>query len=370
MQKRTKTALAVFAVILPVLIAVAAFVIVRAVKSDEISQKLFSGKPLYFTALLYGTEKALPGKLEAFAVYYDRESGLLKILSMNTDAVVFRKKTRAKSFRDTFFEDAKKDVKIAVSNFYADMFEALNNTFTPDFYVNMDYETFFRLVSKDKSVKELASEESFATRDAQCVNQLERAEALLALIKKRTFSSVKNFNANINSMDTNLTKSAFLRFALHFRMHNAKIMFCAMPVKYARKRVEPDKVNTADFLANVFYAPVSAESKKNNTLVEVMNASQKPRMAEKASWVLREQKFDVLDWSNFKTAYAATVIKDYCGDFAGAEKIAKALGCGKIIVSYDAKSYYNFGVFIGSDCAIYDKLDKRVSRAEAKKPGT
>ncbi|MDR1721009.1 MAG: LytR C-terminal domain-containing protein [Endomicrobium sp.] len=66
-------------------------------------------------------------------------------------------------------------------------------------------------------------------------------------------------------------------------------------------------------------------------LIDVKNASQKPRITEKTAWLLRKNNFDVLDWSNFSGNYDKTLIKDYKGNFAQALKIAEILGAGKII---------------------------------------
>jgi cyclopropane fatty-acyl-phospholipid synthase-like methyltransferase len=87
-------------------------------------------------------------------------------------------------------------------------------------------------------------------------------------------------------------------------------------------------------------------------LIDVKNASKKPHIAEKAAWLLRENGFDVLDWSNFPADYDKTLIKDYKGNFTQALRIAKVLKVGRVIVSYDSKIYYDIDVFIGEDCAI------------------
>jgi hypothetical protein len=65
---------------------------------------------------LYGTEKFLPETLEIYYVYYERKSNLLKILSVNSDIVVFRKKATARSLGYSFFNTAKKDFNVALTN--------------------------------------------------------------------------------------------------------------------------------------------------------------------------------------------------------------------------------------------------------------
>jgi hypothetical protein len=74
-------------------------------------------------------------------------------------------------------------------------------------------------------------------------------------------------------------------------------------------------------------------------------------VAEKIALVLRENKFDVINWSNFSVSYDETLIKDYKGKFKQSLKIAKILKVGTVLVSYDDKSYPDICVLLGKDCA-------------------
>jgi hypothetical protein len=94
-------------------------------------------------------------------------------------------------------------------------------------------------------------------------------------------------------------------------------------------------------------------------LIDIKNASGKPRMAEKATWLLRKNKLDVLEWSNLCATYDKTLIKDYKGNFMQALRIAEILKIGKVMVSYNNRIYSDIGIFIGKDCVIHDNLDKK-----------
>lgn len=343
------------------------FVYVHMCKNDPLTRKIITGQPVNFTVLLHGSENFMPGRLDAFFVYYERSSKLFKVLSVNSDMVVFRKKEKARSFKYSFWETAKKDINLAVTNLYMDLSDMTGNTFDPDFYINIDYAFLAEIFAGNKEISALIKQDCFINRDAECVNKIELFEQFAKLLNNNALGNIRRMIKYYGKTDTNLKKRTVLNMIMHFRLINNGIMFCELPAKYTKTRVEPDKTNIVDFMAQIYYFDTSQIKESSDGLIEVKNASQKPRMAEKATWLLRENKLDVLEWSNFGTAYDTTVIKDYRGSFAEAVKIAGILKCGKIIVSYNTNTYYNIGVFIGKDCEIYDKLDKDKNKAKRTK---
>jgi hypothetical protein len=67
-----------------------------------------------------------------------------------------------------------------------------------------------------------------------------------------------------------------------------------------------------------------------------------------------------LGWSNnLYAVYDKTLIKDYKGNFMQALRIAEILKTGKVVVSYNNRSYPDMSIFIGKDCIVYDNLDKK-----------
>ena len=327
---------------------------------DEISKKIFSKEPLKAAVLLYGTEKFFPERLEAFLIYYERESSLLKIVSINPDMVFFDKRKVAKTFKKAFFDTAKKDAKDAVKDFYSNLFPIIGNSFEPDFYINADYETFLTIFESNPEIKSLMQKTDFQNRDLQCLNQLETAQAVTELLNNNIFKNALKLKKYYPQQNAALTKLAVFNLIVHFRFNNAKIMFCDLPVKYgARKRIEPDKENIEKFFSQAYYSFTDTAIKDCSGQIEVRNASGKPRMAEKAAWLLREAKFDVLEWGNFNFLYEKTIIKEYKGNFGAALKMAEIMKCGKVIVSYNSQNLYSASVFTGQDCEIYDKLDKK-----------
>jgi hypothetical protein len=359
MQKKTKKILLFtnFALIIAFFSVI--FIYVYFSLTDNLTNKLITEKPMNFSITLYGTENFMPNSLETFYVKYERKTKLIKILSVNTDTVVFRKKAKARSLKYSFFDTAKNDLNLALTNFYHDVFEMTNNSFTPDFYVTASYESLAKFFKNDEFLKKLISTDEFENRDLQCVNQLELAQWVLDTFRKNAFSNIKNIRKNYALLDTSISKLSFANMILYFKFSKAGILFFDLPAKYTKSRVEPDRDNVIDMLYTVYYPSANTEVTKRGGIVEVKNASGKPRMAEKAAWKLRENKIDVLEWSNFKTRYDKTLIKSYKGSYADALKAVEALGCGTILISYNNRTYYEMSVFVGGDCEIYDKLDKR-----------
>jgi polyisoprenyl-teichoic acid--peptidoglycan teichoic acid transferase len=94
--------------------------------------------------------------------------------------------------------------------------------------------------------------------------------------------------------------------------------------------------------------------------IEVWNASGKPKLAEKVTWILRQQGFDVISYGTFSTRQKKTLIKDLTGDLRGAQKIADIISCGEVVTRFDEKRYMDISVTLGEDCNI--KNDRRVAQ--------
>ncbi|MDR3071759.1 MAG: LytR C-terminal domain-containing protein [Endomicrobium sp.] len=297
----------------------------------------------------------LPDRLDAYTVSYDRQTNILKVLSVNTDVVVFKARGKTKSLRTIFNENIKKDISIAIKNFYTDLYKLIGHTATPDFYINTSFETLDTVMRHNVKFKSIIEKSNFANKDLESLNRMDITEYVLHLIPHAITKIYKNYSF----LDTNIPRLSLIYSVFRFKFLKPTLMFCEMPVKYTKTRVEPDKQNIEEFLNKVYYANSFMQTNARDVLIDVKSSSRKPRMAEKATWLLRANGFDVLDWGNSKIIYDKTLVKTYRGDFDQALKIAKVLKNGKIIVSYDSKVYADIEVFIGEDCIIYDDLDNK-----------
>jgi hypothetical protein len=326
-------------------------------KHDIVFTKIKDNVSLSFSVLLYDLDGAFADRFDSYQIIYDSKNKLLKVLSVNTEAIVFKKNERAKSLKTLFYENLKKSLGSAINKFYLDLREVIGNAALSDFYINMSFKTFNDMLDSDKKIKSLLASNEFENKDLELLNYLEIVERVLYLLPRRFFKIQKNYKY----VNTNIPKISLITLIFRIKKQVPIVMFCDMPVKYVRMRIEPNKQDIKGFLDKIYYnnnADVNI-NKKNVVAVDIKNASRKSRMAEKIAWLLRANKFDVLDWGSLPTVYDVTLIKDYKGNFTQALKISEILGIGKIIVSYNPSVYADINVFIGKDCKIYDSLDKK-----------
>jgi hypothetical protein len=325
-------------------------------RNDAVVKKLKEKDYVSFSVLLYGTEKIFPGRLDVYIISYDKKTNILKVLYVNTDVVILKKKEKAKSLKTMFGESSKKDINAAIKKFYLDLHEIIGNAATADFYINTSFEIFDIAARQNKKFKSILLKDNFGNRDLESLNRLETVECFMHLTSLAIMKIYKNYDF----LDTNILKLSFIPSALRLKSLNPVLMFCAMPVKYTKARVEYDKQNIEEFLNKVYYTDIVLSKNAGDVLIDIKNASGKPRMAEKAAWLLRKNKLDVLEWNNnLYAGYDKTLIKDYKGNFMQALRIAEILKAGKVIVSYNNCIYSDISIFIGKDCVIYDNLDKK-----------
>jgi hypothetical protein len=324
-------------------------------RNDTVYKTIKSNGTFSFSALLYDLEGTFSDRLEAYQIIYDCKNNLLKIFKINTNAVVFKKKERARSLKTLFYENSKKSLDIAKDTFYLDLHEIIGkaNYDISDFYINMSLKTFVEMFGNDKNIKSLLAVKEFENRDLELLNCLETIERILYLAPYKFLKIQRNYKY----INTNIPKISLLTLILKIKKHKPEIMFCDMPVKYTRTRIEPNKQDIEEFLNKIYYSDTNIN--KKHIIIDVKNASKQNRMAEKVSWLLRANKFDVLDWGSSSIVYDKTIIKDLKGNFTQSLKISKILGAGKVIISYSSSAYIDINVFIGKDCNIYDNLDKK-----------
>ncbi|AKL98379.1 LytR C-terminal domain-containing protein [Endomicrobium proavitum] len=324
-------------------------------RTDPFIKNLMSSDTTRFTLILYGTEKTLPQELNAFLISYEKKSKVLKIVTVNTDVVVLKKRVKAESLKANFNKLAQKDINRAVENCLAELAEITNDNFKADYYIAMDYDVFSEFV--DKKQKNIIVDISSGSRTFQLFQQLQVAKNVVKKIKSGTLVDFFKARSGYKNFNTNISKKALSWSVLYFDIKKTLIMFCDLPVRNSHARTITDSQNADAFFEEVYFPQTNLKDFPNIT-IEVRNASKKQRMGEKVSWFLREKKFDVADWSNYPEYYEQTIIKDYKGNFALSLKLAKILGCQNIIISYNKNSYYGAGVLVGADCEVYDKFDK------------
>jgi hypothetical protein len=322
-------------------------------KTSFIVKKIKDNDNISCSVLLYSKGSVLHDRLDCYQVIYSKNDNCLKVLSINTDMVLLSKHKKAKSLKVLFYEDFDKGLDYSIENFYINLNEILKDYRVSDFYINMSFESFLFMMI-DKDLNHMLLEDNFLNKDLKLLNNLNLLEHILKLMPFKTINIFKRYSL----INTNISKMSFLSLVAKFTIKKPLIMFCELPVKPTKVRLEPDVQNMKEFLNKIYYIDNDSNYNNRNCFIDVKNASGKPRMAQRVTWLLRENKFDVLDWSNFNIVYKETLIKDFKGNFKKCLGIYKILKTGKILVSYNNKVYYDISVFVGQDCDIYDNFDK------------
>ncbi|MDR3049659.1 MAG: LytR C-terminal domain-containing protein [Elusimicrobiota bacterium] len=324
-------------------------VFIYALAANNLAKDLLSKKPIVFSILIYGNKTVFPNKLDAFIVYYERQTNILKILSINTDAVVLKKKVKARSFKEAFFVSMKKSKENAFKTYYEDLDDVFDGKIKADYYFHADYETISKMLANNKNFKNLLSSGTFASAMEENINQLKLSQNILNNLKNKSLNSISKIFSAYSSFDTNISRFSFINLIIRFKLEDISTIFFIMPLKQMSNRLEPPKQDIAKFIQDVFFAPTDFKLKDKDGFIYIENASQKQKAAYNAALFLRDNGFDVLDWATSSSDYAETIIKAYKGNFAFALALKEVLKCGQIIVSYNSQTYYNAAIIIGKD---------------------
>ena len=108
---------------------------------------------------------------------------------------------------------------------------------------------------------------------------------------------------------------------------------------------EPDRV------AQPAMTDSSARAPKGTRIrVRVLNGTTTRGLAKRATFVLRDFGYDVVDYdTDSQGRRAETVIRSHTGHDEWAQRLRRAVGTGEITTSKDSSRYVDFTVVIGSD---------------------
>lgn len=129
-----------------------------------------------------------------------------------------------------------------------------------------------------------------------------------------------------------------------------QLRLAQLPGRPKRDYWEIDYDNTNALLDRILPSTGTVVSNGPKVRVEVWNASGKPGLAERVSWILRQNGFDVTDWGTYSIRQKKTVITDLTDNMRAANKIAEILACGDVITRYDYKHFADIKITLGEDC--------------------
>jgi hypothetical protein len=304
--------------------------VLYAYHSDSLSGKLLQGEILNFKVLLYNDTDA-----DVLYISYDTKSNILKVLSFYPKIVILERTVRSKPLNAAFFEP-KSALKARAQAIFSKTDALINNTFHADY-------TFI--------INHSASTEEY--RDMQCLSQARKIENIINTVQNNFLEFLHHIFKNYETLNGDMPKFSLFNLILHVKNAQIKdIIFIDYPWQRKRNRIEPltdnpsavNKIMSADFN---FTTPSG-----DVTVLDVKNASGRNRLAENITWLLRENNFDVYDWSGVNARYAYTVIKNFKANYADCVRIKNVLGAGFIINFPDSAASRDAEVLAGLDLNI------------------
>ena len=306
-------------------------------------RKLWFGEPLKILILADGSD--LNESLDAFIIYLSEGSNPIKILSINTD---ISPSQRHQSLRKTFNNALKKSRSAAFREFNRALLETFGKSIKSDFYIAADKPSFSKL-KFGKKFSNLVLRDDFRNYDDKILSQMQIFEIVLNRFERLPLAAMATVWLERKNTDSNLSKAFLLNLAVYFALSKRQIFFSDLTLRTSHSNTEQFKKDAKFFLDEIFFASIDESRGRLDGFIEIKNASKIPKAANSLTWALRENKFDVLDYSNSQVLSDKTIIRDYKGNFLQARAVSNILKKARIIVSYDSRYYYDTTIFIGAD---------------------
>jgi len=322
---------------------------VHMYRTDPLSGSVFRGESLNFKILLYNDAAA-----DVLYLTYDAKNNVIKVLSFYPSIVVLERAGRSTSLNAAFFANPDISLEEKSSAMFEKVQRLCGGTFKQDY-------TFIVNLNDFSASPVIEAYNKADHRYMHCAAQISLIEFLSDAARNNLIGFTHGVFNNYGFLNTDMPKLSMFNLIMHINKSDAikDIVFIEYPWQRGlRRRVEPLDEKSAQ-AAKEMFADISINplSSGRPPVLDVLNASGKRRMAERASWLLRENGFDVFDWANARYIFDTSVIKNYKADFFQCVKIQNILGCGVVINFPNSQSRRDVEVFVGKDCEITDNLD-------------
>lgn len=291
---------------------------------------------------------------------YNSLDEYIKVLFIDENITILHKTKKSRTLKekivDVKFENRVKFIRAELENIF-------DNKFELNYYIDInekDFKNIIKIFSKQKDL-----EQNLKLFDTSLQPEIDRNTHIAVSIK--IFNYIyNNFNrlVFINLIKSLYNKDIILKtnfqlkdlFLLYSNLlnENKNIKYADIPTLYRRNRIELD-INNKQKIIDFFEKD---EFKTQNLKVEVLNTTNKNRLAIKAVDKLRENNFDVIDWGASSKKYEYTIMVDLVNNYEQTKEIKKILNCGEIVFRPADKTLTDVSVLLGQDCSIYDKLDR------------
>ena len=345
--------------ILLFLILILLVALIYVSSNSKIVKDFKNGKNINILFVLDDVEQN--GAIKFFVARYNSLNEYIKVVFIDDDITILYKTKKARILKDMILE-VKPEKQIEFIKTETE--KLFDNELSIDYYVCLNNKTFINIIkifSKQEDLdKNLNLFDIILQKDCYRDTNIVATIKLLNYIYNNfnRFSFIRFIKELYNKevvIKTNFEfKDLFLLYA-YFLNENKIIKYADIPTINRRKRIEIDDKNKdkiIDFLNNDII-------KYDNYLkVEVLNTTNKSRLAIKAVDKIREKDFDVFDWGSSSKKYEFTTIFDLVNNYEKIKEIKNILNCGEIIFKPQERTLVDVSVLLGQDCIIYDKLDR------------
>jgi len=327
--------------------------------NSKIVRDFKDGKNINVLFILDDTENN--ETIKFFVARYNSSNEYIKTVFVDENITILYKTKKARILKDMILE-TKPENRIEFIKKEAE--QLFDNNFSMDYYICLDnksLENIVKVFSKKEDLKtnlklfnSILQKDNY--RDANVVAAIKLLNYVYNNFNRFSFISfIKElYNKNIIIQTNFELKDLFLLYA-YFLDENKTIKYADIPTISRRKRIEIDTKNKEKIGEFINRNTVKED---NYLKIEVLNTTNKSRLAIKAVDKIRENNFDVVDWGASSKKYEFTTIYDLVDNYEQVSKIKNILNCGEIIFKPQEKPLADVTVFLGQDCTIYDKLDR------------
>lgn len=283
---------------------------------------------------------------------YFPEKYKLQIIFINEEISILRRKAKTKTISQIYSEYEHNKRITSISKEFENLFD---NSIKIDYFINIDkntFKNFFKLF--DKNINQ-----NLLDNITDKTNYYNYICSNMHLIKTviNNFDRTKIFDISMfikhNVINTNI-QSKYLLYLLNIK--KPKIVFADIPTIKNKGRIEIDNKNKDKILLLLTDSYKNKSFLNDKIIVEVLNASNKKRLASKAANKLIENGFDVFNWTNSSSKINNTLIIDLINN-EDVLKICKLLDCENVLILPAPKNFADVTLLLGDDCNLSDKFD-------------
>ena len=328
--------------------------------TSEIVKDFKEGKNINILFILDDTNNN--ENINFFVAKYNSLSEYIKVVFINENITLLYKTKKSRILKEIILEVNSENRINFIKSETEKLFE---NKINIDYYIHLKEKDFKNIINVFSKCNDL---ETNLTLFDICLNtENDRDTKIVAMIK--IFNYIYNnfnrlsfiklvkalYNKNI-VIETNFKfRDLFLLYS-YFLNENKIIKYADIPTINRRKRIEIDE-NSKTKIIDFFEKD---EVKMEDYLrVEVLNTTDKSRLAIKAVDKIRDNDFDVVDWGASSKQYKFTTIFDLVNNYEKIKELKYILDCGEIIFKPQERPLADVSVLLGQDCNIYDKLDRK-----------